>query len=121
MRGILRGVDGHHCEPLSSAWEFCSTPADSVSSPAELGASVQWLPTRVPTTAAASLREQGRWSLSAGPRRFDADDWWFRCQFTAAAPAPGERLVLGFDGLATVAEAWLNGAPLLTSNNMFLA
>jgi beta-mannosidase len=35
--------------------------------------------------------------------------------------APGERLVLGFDGLATLAEIWLNGAPLGQSSNMFQA
>lgn len=128
MRGILRGVDAHHCEPLSSAWQFCSTPADSVASPTGLGAA-EWLPTQVPTTAAASLREQGRWSLAscgalsrdAGARRFDADDWWFRCEFAAAAPAPGESLVLGLDGLATVAEVWLNGERILASDNMFVA
>jgi beta-mannosidase len=123
MRGILRGVDVHHCEPLSSAWEFRSTPANSVASPDGLSPD-GWLPTRVPTTAAASLRELGRWSLSSrddGVRRFDADDWWFRCQFAAPAPAPGETLVLHFDGLATVAEVWLNGAQVLVSDNMFVA
>jgi beta-mannosidase len=35
--------------------------------------------------------------------------------------APGERLILGFDGLATLAEVWLNGKPLCQSANMFLA
>ena len=38
----------------------------------------------------------------------------------AQADSPDD-LVLGFDGLATLAQAWLNGEPLLTSDNMFLA
>lgn len=122
MRGTIRGVDDHHCELLASAWEFCSSPPDAVVTPAAIAATkAAWLPARVPTTAAASLRETGQWSLAGAARRFDAEDWWFRCQFAAPPARDGESLVLGFDGLATVAEAWLNGEPLLTSNNMFLA
>src|SRR6185503_12059805 len=52
---------------------------------------------------------------------FDAEDWWFRCRFPAPASLPGDRLILGFDGLACVAEVWLNGEPLLNSDNMFAA
>jgi beta-mannosidase len=121
MRGILRGVEGHVCEPLSSAWQVCSTPADSADSPAQLTAATQWLPTRVPTTAAASLRELGQWSLASAPRRFDAEDWWFRCEFSATPALPGESLVLQLDGLATLAQVWLNGERLLASENMFVA
>jgi beta-mannosidase len=42
-------------------------------------------------------------------------------RFTAPPRAPDEELVIGFDGLATVADVWLNGQPLLHSDNMFLA
>src|SRR4249919_480368 len=107
MRGTIRGVDGHHCETLASAWEFCASPSDGAATPAAL--------------AAASLRELAHWSLADAARRFDGEDWWFRCQFATPPAQDGESLVLGFDGLATVAEVWLNGEPLLTSNNMFLA
>ena len=122
MRGTIRGVDDHHCESLASAWEFCASPSDVAVTPAAVAAAkATWLPARVPTTAAASLRELGQWSLAGAARRFDAEDWWFRCQFVAAPAQDGESLVLGFDGLASVAEAWLNGERLLTSDNMFLA
>jgi beta-mannosidase len=122
MRGTIRGVDGHHCETLASAWEFCASPSDGAATPAALAAAIpSWLPARVPTTAAASLRELAHWSLADAARRFDGEDWWFRCQFATPPAQDGESLVLGFDGLATVAEVWLNGEPLLTSNNMFLA
>ena len=114
MRGIIRGVDGHHCELLASAWEFCASPPDGAATPAALAATnPAWLPTHVPTTAAASLRELGAWSLAGAARRFDGEDWWFRCQFATAPVRDGESLVLGFDGLASVAEVWLNGEPLL--------
>jgi beta-mannosidase len=115
MHGTIRGVDGHHCELLATAWEFCASPADGAADPAA------WQPAQVPGTAASSLRELGQWSLAAPARRFDAEDWWFRCRFPAPASQSGDSLVLGFDGLASVAELWLNGEPLLSSDNMFLA
>src|SRR5262249_3224700 len=80
-----------------------------------------WQPAPVPGTAASALRAAGRWSLDAAPRRFDARDWWYRCRFTAAPPNAGECVVLALDGLATIAEAWLNGELLLRSDNMFVA
>ncbi len=122
MRGIIRGVDDHHCELLASAWEFCASPPDGAVTPAAIAATHHaWLPTRVPTTAAASLRELAQWSLDGAVRRFDAEDWWFRCQFVAPPTQDGDSLVLGFDGLASLTEAWLNGEPLLSSDNMFLS
>jgi beta-mannosidase len=54
-------------------------------------------------------------------RRFDSEDWWYRCRFAASAPAADAISVLGFDGLATLADVWLNGSPLLSSDNMFIA
>lgn len=122
MRGTIRGITDHHRKRLTSEWEFCSTAPDSATSPTALAAAAPaWRSTHVPNTAAGSLRDRGEWSLSAPARRFDADDWWYRCRFAAAEAAADERLVLGFDGLAVVAEAWLNGEPLLTSDNMFRA
>lgn len=44
----------------------------------------------------------------------DALDWWYRCSF---AGAPGGRL--RFEGLATLAEVWLNGELLFASRGMF--
>jgi beta-mannosidase len=64
-------------------------------------------------TAAAALRAAGRWSLDGPPRRFDAEDWWWRTRVTG----PGV-LVLG--GIATVADVLLDGAVVLRSESMFL-
>ena len=52
---------------------------------------------------------------------FDAQDWCYRVRFDAPPPAPGATLMLGFDGLATLAQVQLNGRPLLDSDNMFVA
>jgi beta-mannosidase len=75
----------------------------------------------VPGTVASSLRADGSWSLDSAARNFDAEEWWYRTRFQAQPAAAGESVILGFDGLATLAEVWLNGAPLLNSTNMFVA
>ena len=67
---------------------------------------------------AAALRAAGRWDLDR-PRDFDADDWWYRCRFSAGGGSMPSRLC--FDGLATVADAWLNGTHVLRSESMFTA
>jgi beta-mannosidase len=67
------------------------------------------------------MRTLKKWSLDDAPRRFDAQDWWYRLQFDAPSTAEGARVILGLDGLATVARVWLNGEELLCSYNMFVA
>lgn len=69
----------------------------------------------------SSVAELKQWSIDEPARRFDAQDWWFRLAFDAPEESTTERTILGFDGLATVAEVWLNGKALLTSTNMFVA
>ena len=122
MPARANSIPGHSRQRLTAGWEICSTPPGAFAGPTELSqASLQWLPAHAPSTAASCLRAAGAWSLDDPPRRFDSEDWWYRLRFSLEPPAPGEELVLGFDGLATVAEAWLNGVSLLTSDNMFLA
>src|SRR3954469_21695738 len=119
MRAILRGVEAHRCERLATGWEFCAEPANSCDSLPLAGANPRWLPSRVPNTAAGSLRDAGLWSLDSPARRFDAEDFWYRCRFARPAGGTGS-WTLCFEGLATVADVWLNGAPVLASENMFL-
>ena len=122
MPARANSIPGHSRQPLSAGWEICSTPPGAFAGPEELSqAPLQWLPAHAPSTAAGCLRAAGSWSLDTPPRRFDGEDWWYRLRFEVQPPVAGEELVLGFDGLATVAEVWLNRAPLLTSDNMFLA
>ena len=122
MPARINSIAGHFHERLTAGWEICSTAPGALAGPRELSQTpLQWLPAHAPSTAAACLRAAGLWSLDSPPQRFDAQDWWYRLRFAAPPPVPGEELVLGFDGLATVADVWLNGAPLLTSENMFLA
>src|SRR5690349_11091261 len=74
-----------------------------------------WLAAPVPGTAAEALRRAGQWD-EARPTPLHDKDVWYRARFSGS----GRRL-LRFEGLATIAEVWLNGAKILDSDNMFLA
>lgn len=73
----------------------------------------EWHDAIVPGTVAASLHHD---IGTEGP--FDSEDWWYRLAFVAP---PASRHVLRFEGLATLAHVRLNGTPILTSRNMFMA
>jgi len=95
---------------LDEGWEVAEVQAGGASSPAELSAlDPKWTSAVVPGTAASALRAAGAWKHGDN-RDFDANDWWFRCRF-AAKPVPGTRL--SFEGLATLADVWLNGERIL--------
>src|SRR5882672_2991652 len=105
--------------PLTEGWRTVAWPAGQATAPDAVG----WdsaVPAQVPGTAASALAAAGQWSLDT-PRDFDAEDWWYQCSFDRpAAPGPAGRWNLTFEGLATLAEVWLNGARIATSANMFL-
>ncbi len=96
--------------PLDTGWELAVAAAGS--EPAE------WVPARVPGTAAGALRDAGQ--LDAGSD-LDASDCWFRTRFGSPASSAGEEVVLRLEGLATVAEVYLNGERILASESMFVA
>lgn len=107
---------------LSSGWQLCAVapaPAAGPSSPPPDDA--DWIAAPALGTAAAMLQAAGRWSLDAPALRFDAHDWWYRLRFDRPESCGHDDLILGFDGLATLCQAWLNGEPLLTSDSMFVA
>jgi beta-mannosidase len=99
-------------------WFCCAQPAGAIAEPADLlAAKPDWLPASVPGTAASALRDSGRWSFDQ-PFDLDAHDWWYRTTFEATEAAQ-QTCHLCFDGLATLAEVWLNGQRLLATDNMF--
>ena len=51
----------------------------------------------------------------------DAEDWWWRTSFDAQPVSAGEEVRLCLDGIATVAEVYLNGELVLESDSMFAA
>jgi len=105
----VRRVEGNRRTAIESGWEVAAAPAGM---PREAIDSLDWLSAQVPGTAAGALRAAGRWDFSQ-PRDFDAEDWWWRVRFRAE---PGDA-VLGFDGLATLSEVWVDGKAVLASDN----
>ena len=96
---------------LEAGWRLARTAPGACDDPAALASIAEWQEAQVPGTVAGSLhRDIGQ------PGDYDAHDWWYRTTFTRPE---GARHFLRFDGLATIAQAWLNGAPILESRNMF--
>src|SRR5215471_14880434 len=106
-------VDVYEQRPLEQGWQAAWAEPDRRPSPEAID-DLDWLPARVPGTAAGLLRDAGR---EAGA--LDSQDWWFRTTFEAAPAATDEEVVLHLDGIATVAEIWLNGQLLLQGDSMF--
>jgi beta-mannosidase len=100
-------------------WECASTQPGTASDPEDLDrAEIEWIPARVPGTAAGALRDHGAWTWGvADTEILDGRDWWFRGRFPDPGAGPW---LLRLHGLATIADAWLNGSHLLHSDNMFL-
>lgn len=100
---------------LDSGWRLARAPAGVLADPSALeGAALEWHHAEVPGTVASALHAD----LDL-PGDYDADDWWYRTTFPR--PDSGARHHLRFEGLATIAQAWLNGVPILESRNMFRA
>ena len=107
-------VGGNSTTPLEAGWEMCATEASVAATPDDLPASLDWVAASVPGTVASSF---GATHLDQHPE-YDAQDWWYRASFEA--PGRQGRVLLHFDGLATLAEVWLNGHLIHASANMFV-
>ncbi|MFZ1993363.1 MAG: hypothetical protein WAU75_04580 [Solirubrobacteraceae bacterium] len=102
-----------HIQELSGAWEMAGSAAGSMAGPKALDG-LKWIPAAVPGTVAGALRDAGL----AGGDDLDALDWWYRTRFSAS-PGSEEQVTLVAGGLATVAEVYLNGQRVLSSESMF--
>lgn len=78
-----------------------------------------WYESETPGTVASILRRHGAWSLDGPTRRFDAEDWWYRATFELPVIPHDESWVLCLEGLATLADVWIDGQLRLQSTNMF--
>ncbi len=98
------------------SFQLLTTAASRFALPSE----VDWsdaVPASAPGTVAGALAARGALELGAPPP-LDACDHWYRTTLPEP-PGPGAQ-VLGFEGLATIVEVWLDNAPLLRSDNMFV-
>ncbi|MES1146799.1 MAG: glycoside hydrolase family 2 protein [Solimonas sp.] len=100
---------------LDQHWEMTSTAAAAIESPAALSSIQYWIPAMVPGTVAQAMQAAGTWQIES-PHPLHDSDHWYRARFAGAG-----KQMLRFNGLATLAEVWLNGEVILRSSNMFIA
>ena len=112
---LIRAVDGLPPCPLDGSWELNLTAPGACAGPDALADLADWLPAPVPGTVAAALRAAGRWS-QAEPTPLHDRDAWYRTRLAGRG-----RETLRFEGLATLAEIWLDGACLARTRSMFVA
>ncbi|KQY27149.1 glycoside hydrolase family 2 protein [Rhizobium sp. Root482] len=102
---------------LGEGWQLRLTPAGAHAHPDTLPDDAGDIPGLVPGTAAAALEAAGRFDRTA-PRPLHDVDVWYR--IVLDEEPPGDAL-LRFEGLATLAEVFLNGDRILSSDSMFLS
>ncbi len=103
--------------PRLGPWRLMRSEPGLIAVPADLPppSSDHWTPASVPGTVGAALQAAGLWQPDDAVD-FDAADWWYRATLEGQGPA-----LLRFEGLATIADVFLDGALVLASDNMFLA
>ena len=101
---------------LLTDWQCAAATAGEIADPSDLSnAALDWFPFTAPGTVAAALGITGD---DAVDRDLDAEDWWLRCDLTS--PPWAGPTVLRFEGLATIADVWLDGLHLAHSENMWV-
>ncbi|WP_346915612.1 glycoside hydrolase family 2 protein [uncultured Roseibium sp.] len=101
---------------LTEKWSLAVAEAGGIKDPSGLSTLSDWVPAKVPGTAAEALALAGRYDPE-NPRPLNDKDIWYVTEFAVDEPGPR---ILRFDGLATIAEVYLNGGKVLESRNMFL-
>ena len=99
---------------LDRGWQMAASEPGSTP-PDATGA---WWFIDEPMPVAAALSKAGLWSLDVPSRRLDDEAWWYRLEFDVPE-ANDATWSMGFDGLATLADVWLNGQHVLSTSNMF--
>lgn len=116
----LNGISSWRTHPLDTGWELaCAAPGGAPDPSALAHMNPGWRPAVVPGTVAAADLAAGTLPDLARAPDYDATDWWYRTSFAAEPAVPGEVVVLRFEGLATLAQVWLNGTLVAESDNMF--
>jgi beta-mannosidase len=96
------------------AWSLSLTEPGAIETPLADGQQWDFVPARVPGTVAGALADAGRYDPE-NPFPLHGKDAWYEAWFDAE---PG-RYRLCLDGLATIAEVFLNDVEVLSSRNMF--
>lgn len=112
---IFRGLGNRGDRPLNSGWQMVVSDAGQFASPADIPAAQKRIAAPVPGTVAQALEAAGRFDRAA-PVSLETRDFWYLLDLTGEAPGPA-RLV--FEGLAVIAEVYLNDQRILDSSSQF--
>ncbi|MBP1183093.1 glycosyl hydrolase 2 galactose-binding domain-containing protein [Methylobacterium sp. PvR107] len=111
----IRSVDGRVPQAPKGPWQLAVTPPGACRESRDLGGVTDWIAAEVPGTAASALLAAGRWSETA-PEPIHDRDVWYRTRLQGVG-----RFRLNVEGLATLADIWLDDALILCSRSMFEA
>lgn len=113
---IFRGLGNRGDRPLNSGWQMVVSDAGQFASPGDIPAVQKRIAAPVPGTVAQALEAAGRFDRAA-PVPLETRDFWYFLDLAGEAPGPA-RLIL--EGLATIAEVYLNGQRILDSRSQFV-
>lgn len=106
---------GADMRPLEQGWTLMMSEPRHYQVPADLPRNAFNIKASVPGTVAAALTEAGLFD-PADPAPLHGKDVWYRRSLSGETPGPA---VLRFEGLATIAEIFVNGVLRHTSESMF--
>ena len=102
---------------LTEGWTLTLTQAGACERPSEIPASSESFVAPVPGTVAEALEKAGSFDRF-DPKPLNHLDAWYRLTLETAAP---KSATLYFDGLATIADIYLNDEPIAHASSMFEA
>ncbi|RWX74491.1 glycoside hydrolase family 2 protein [Neorhizobium lilium] len=102
---------------LDGGWSLLVCEPDAYALPSALPAEAGSIPALVPGTAASALQAAGLFDRDAPVPLIDKDIWYER-SLSDETPGPA---ILRLEGLATIAEIFLDDALILSSDSMFEA
>ncbi|MDH4440806.1 MAG: glycoside hydrolase family 2 protein [Rhizobium sp.] len=106
---------GADVRPLEAGWTLLVTEAGRHADPSEVHRPAARIAAAVPGTVAGALTDAGLFDQQNPHPLHDKDAWYFR-SLEGEAPGPA---VLRFEGLATIAEIYVNGVLKASSDSMF--
>ncbi len=115
---------------LNGAWNlyYYDASEDESLEPADLARlSIPHIPALVPGNVELDLSRAGllpkdlfKGMAPVEAEKYEPYDWWYQKEFDAPEISEGERCVLVFEGVDCLAEYYLNGQKLGTSENAFI-
>ncbi|WP_289035422.1 glycoside hydrolase family 2 protein [uncultured Roseibium sp.] len=113
---LALSVSGDRVTELTEGWRLLLTDANAYPDPSDLSGASGWVEASVPGTVAGTLAAAGLYDPEKPSPLHDKDAWYV---VPLTVETPGKRELV-FDGLATLAEIYLDGVQVAYSDNMFL-